>query len=115
MHTVAAAVHSVPGCLSARQESRTKTGANGITTVTLTPRACGYFSLDALPKAARFTLSTPSAPSVAEGAVRLSAPLVLPVGKYTLTISAPYCAEFRGPTTITAGKTKRERVRLICR
>jgi serine/threonine-protein kinase len=115
MHTVAATVHSVPGCLSARHESRAKTGANGITTVTLTPRACGYFSLDALPKAARFTLSTPSAPSVAEGAVRLSAPLVLPAGKYTLTISAPYCAEFRGPTTITAGKTKRERVRLICR
>jgi serine/threonine-protein kinase len=114
-HVVAAAVHSVPGCSSARQESRAKLGAKGVTTVTLAPRACGYFSLDALPSAARFTLAAPGAPSVAEGTVHLPAPLVLPVGRYTLTISAPYCAEFRGPTTITAGNTKRERVRLICR
>jgi hypothetical protein len=42
-------------------------------------------------------------------------PLVVPVGSYTLRVTAPYCAEFRGNATIATGTTRRERVRLICK
>ncbi len=114
-HVVAATVHAIPGCNSARQEVKTKVQATGITNVTITPRECGYFSLDALPAAANFTLAGPTGSIAAHGVVAKVKPLVVPVGKYTLHVTAPYCAEFRGAATIAAGKTRRERVRLICK
>ncbi len=114
-HTVSASVHAIPGCNSARQEVKTKVLPTGTTNVTITPRECGYFSLDALPAAANFTLAGPTGSIAAHGAVAKVKPLVVPVGKYTLHVTAPYCAEFRGAATISAGKTRRERVRLICK
>jgi serine/threonine-protein kinase len=114
-HVIAASVHALPGCASARQELKTKVAASGTTTVTVSPKECGYFSLNALPATANFMLAGPNGNVLAHGVVGKLKPLVIPVGKYTLQVTAPYCAEFRGSSTITAGATRRERVRLICK
>ena len=114
-HLVVAVVHTVPGCAAARQEWHGKVGAKGTTTATLTPRACGYLSLDAQPGAAKYSLAQPGGATAFQGSARLTAPLVVPAGSYALHVSAPYCADFRAPITVAAGATRRERIRLICR
>ena len=115
-HTVVASVHSIPGCIAARQEWKGDVRDSGATTATLTPRACGYLSLDAQPSSATYLLmSQPAGKVESHGGVKRSAPIVVPAGGYTIKVEAPYCAEFHGTLAIAAGKTKRERVRLICR
>jgi len=115
-HVVVASVHSIPGCTAARQEWHGDVRDSGATTAALTPRACGYLSLDAQPSAATYMLlAQPSGKVESHGGVRRKAPIVVPAGSYALRVEAPYCAEFRGKLGIVAGATKRERVRLICR
>ncbi|HUO51087.1 MAG TPA: hypothetical protein VMT93_01090, partial [Gemmatimonadaceae bacterium] len=115
-HVVVATLPSVPGCASARQEWKGKVGTTGTTTANLTPRACGYLTLDAQPKNARYELiALPGGGEAGSGGIKLPSPLVLPSGPYRLSVSAPYCAEFRGKVVIKPGETHRERVRLICR
>jgi hypothetical protein len=113
---VVASLHSIPGCSAARQEWRGDVSDSGATTATLTPRACGYLSLDAQPGAATYMLlAQPSGKVESHGGVKRKAPIVVPAGSYTIRVEAPYCAEFNGKVSIAAGATKRERVRLICR
>ncbi len=114
-HVVVATVPAPSGCPSARQESHVKVSAAGTTAVPLTPRPCGYLALDALPKAAKFTVTAAGGTRAAEGAATRHPPIMLPTGRYSLVVSAPYCAEFRAELAIKAGATRRQRVRLICR
>ena len=115
-HVVVASLHSIPGCTAARQEWRGDVRDSGATTATLTPRACGYLSLDAQPSAATYLLlAQPSGKVESHGGVKRKAPIVVPAGSYAIRVEAPYCAEFHGNVSISAGATKRERVRLICR
>ena len=115
-HVVVASVHSIPGCTAARQEWRGDVADTGTTIATLAPRSCGYLSLDVQPSAATYMLLTqPTGKVESHGGVKRRAPIVVPAGSYTIKVEAPYCAEFHGTVAISAGKTKRERVRLICR
>jgi hypothetical protein len=113
-HRVAAAVSSTHDCPSARQDTTVHVREGATTEVALTPRPCGYLTLDALPVGAQWVVTSPSGGTVVEGTVPEAKPIVLPAGQYTLRVSARFCADYRGDFTVTASATHRERVRLIC-
>jgi hypothetical protein len=113
-HQIAATLRSVPGCTAAHHETTVRVRTTGTTTIALTPKPCGYLTLDALPAGARWTVVAPSGDEVQHGTVPHSKPIVLPTGSYTLRVSASYCADFRADFAITSGESHHEYVRLIC-
>jgi serine/threonine protein kinase len=113
MHHVLVSLNAPAACWSAQDTKDVRVAESGTTTVQLTPRKCGTFSLDAAPSGARYTLSS-GGKEIASGAVPVSAPVLVGEGTYALHVSAKYCADYSGSVTISSGSTARERVRLIC-
>ncbi|MGH7718461.1 MAG: hypothetical protein ACREON_06415, partial [Gemmatimonadaceae bacterium] len=93
---------------------RVTMAASGVVTQRLTPRPCGQLSIDAIQSGARFTITPSPSGSQLLGVLPVAKPIVLPSGAYTIKVSAPYCADYTNQFTITAAKTHRERIRLIC-
>ncbi|MBX6330999.1 MAG: serine/threonine protein kinase [Gemmatimonadaceae bacterium] len=113
-HAVAARVQSVAGCPTARQDSSVRVHGSGITTIALDPRPCGYLAIDALPVGARWVVTSATGEVVASGVIPQPHPAVVPIGAYTLRVSAPYCADYHADIAVRSAETHRERLRLIC-
>ncbi|MFN2398672.1 MAG: hypothetical protein ABR543_08575 [Gemmatimonadaceae bacterium] len=117
-YVVTAQVTSISGCAADRQVTRVVMPARAVTSrVTLSPKGCGRFMLNAQPARGHYALLPIGVRGAAELRGQLSdkaVTLVVPAGDYRLTVSAPYCADFRGDVTIERGKERSERVRLIC-
>jgi eukaryotic-like serine/threonine-protein kinase len=89
----------------------------GTTAARLAPRGCGELVLDAQPNGAEYAFRPIGAgDDIATGHTPTDAPITLPVGAYTLAISARYCATYRDTVHVTedSGATRRVRVRLVC-
>lgn len=112
-HHVIVSLNAPAACASAQDAKDVRVAESGTTTVQLTPRRCGTFSLDAAPSGAHYTLSS-GGREIASGAVPLSAPVLVAEGTYALRVSAKYCADYSGSVSISTGSTAHERVRLIC-
>ncbi|MEP7067208.1 MAG: serine/threonine-protein kinase, partial [Gemmatimonadota bacterium] len=113
VHHVIVALNAPAACEAAQDAKDVRVAENGTTTVQLTPKRCGTFSLDAAPNGARFSLSS-GVKEIASGNVPLSAPIMVAEGTYALHVSAKYCADYSGSVSISSGAQARERVRLIC-
>lgn len=113
-HTITAWIASLDGCPTATDDATVRVREEGRTTVTLQPRPCGLLTIDAEPKGARWSVRDSVGTQVASGTAPLSAPVVLPVGSYTLRVSASYCVDYRSDVTVAAERTQHERVRLFC-
>ncbi len=113
-HTVSATIASIDGCPTATDDVTVRVHAEGRTSVTLEPQPCGYLVIDAKPDDARWTVMSPGGKEVASGTARINTPIVLPVGSYSLRVSASYCADYRADLTVKADGTHHERVRLFC-
>jgi hypothetical protein len=113
-HAVAARVRSVAGCPTARQDSSVRVHGSGVTTVALAPRPCGYLAIDALPAGARWVVTSAAGEVVARGVIPQPRPAVVPIGAYTLRVSAPYCADYHADIAVKSAETHREHLRLIC-
>jgi len=113
-HVVTATVDAPSGCPSARDSGTVFVPPSGAAHVSLTPRSCGWLSLDALPAGAHWEVRSAAGPMVRDGTVPARRPIVLPVGSYTLTVAKSYCAEYRASIEIAERRTNHERVRLIC-
>jgi hypothetical protein len=53
-----------------------------------------------------------------EGTIPLSAPVVLPVGRYSLTVvktdGTDYCARYTDEVEVSAGATQHKTIRFLC-
>ena len=114
MHTVSATIASIAGCPTATDDVTVRVRVESRTNVTLEPRPCGYLVIDAKPDDARWTVMSTGGKEVASGMAPVTTPIVLPVGSYSLRVSASYCADYRADLTVRADGTHNERVRLFC-
>jgi serine/threonine-protein kinase len=113
-HTVSATIVSVDGCPTATDDVTVRVREEGRTSVTLAPRPCGFLTIDAEPRGARWSVSDSAGGEAASGTTPLTAPIVLPAGAYTLRVSASYCADYRSDVKVAADRTRRERAHLLC-
>jgi hypothetical protein len=113
-HKVTATIASIDGCPTAIDDVTVRVREDGRTSVTLQPRPCGILTIDAAPRSARWSVSDTTGSEVASGTAPLSAPIVLPVGSYTLRVSASYCADYRADLKVTADRERHERAHLLC-
>ena len=113
-HTFSAVIPTIEGCPTATAEGTLRVRETGRSSITLNPRPCGYLSIDAQPADARWVVTSPDGIEAASGTAPLTAPVVLPVGAYSLRVSASYCADYRADLTVTADKPHRERAHLLC-
>jgi eukaryotic-like serine/threonine-protein kinase len=89
-------------------------GATGTVGAHLTPRGCGALVLDAQPNGAEYDFrAVGSGDEVASGHTPTDGPITLPIGEYTLAVSARYCATYSDTVYISA-PSRRVRVRLVC-
>jgi len=113
VHHVIVSLNAPAACAAAQEAKDVRVSESGTTTVQLSPRRCGTFSLDAAPAGAHYTLSS-GGREIASGSVPLTTPMLVAEGTYALHVSAKYCADYSGSVSISSGSTARERVRLIC-
>jgi hypothetical protein len=113
VHHVVVSFNAPAACGSAHDTKDVRVSESGTTTVQLSPRRCGTFTLDAAPTGGRYVLSS-GGHEVTSGAVPVTSPVLVPEGTYALRVSAKYCADYSGSVTISTGSTAHERVRLIC-
>ncbi|MGH7633541.1 MAG: hypothetical protein ACRENC_07405, partial [Gemmatimonadaceae bacterium] len=113
-HRVAAVLPSVHGCSWAHDESTVLVLDTGVTSVSLSPRSCGFVAPDIAPAAATWTVLATSGGTLAHGSGASADSAPLPVGHHALEVSAPYCATYRAPVVVSAGQTTRVRIRLLC-
>lgn len=114
VHRVSAVLPAIDGCPTASDEATVRVRDTGRSSVTLQPRPCGYLAIDAYPVGARWTITSSDDGEVASGTAPVAAPIVLPVGVYSLRVSASYCADYRAEVTVAVDKPRRERAHLIC-
>lgn len=115
-YLVRATLGGLPGCASADTSAAVDLTPGARRTVTLQPVACGRLLLEFVgANVAHYTIVPVPARGVShEGVLPLAQPLVLPDGKYFLTVQASACATFEDTVPVVAGRTRREAGRLFC-
>jgi hypothetical protein len=106
-------------CPTLRVTGTITVAATGTTTAHLSPRGCGVLVLDAQPNGAEYAFRPiGGGDDVASGHTPASGPITLPIGAYTLAVSARYCATYSDTVHVTeeaSGAAARHvRVRLVC-
>ncbi|HZS60430.1 MAG TPA: protein kinase [Gemmatimonadaceae bacterium] len=106
-------------CPTLRVTTTITVPATGTTTARLSPRGCGVLVLDAQPNGAEYNFRPiGGGDEVASGHTPTGGPITLPIGAYTLAVSARYCATYSDTVHVTeeaAGAAARHvRVRLVC-
>ncbi len=80
-----------------------------------TVRGVGTVRLDAKPAGAAYILQSLDGSHIAKGLTPLAAPLTLPAGKYSVLISARYCASYRDTLRIMPNRPAAAiHIRLVC-
>ncbi len=108
-----------PQCPTLRVTSTIMVPVTGTATAHLSPRGCGVLVLDAQPNGAEYAFRPfGGGDEVASGHTPAGGPIILPIGAYTLAVSARYCATYSDTVHVTeeaAGAAARHvRVRLVC-
>lgn len=117
-YQVTATLPAPSGCPSATQSRTARVVAGSRSRVTLSPRTCGTLSFDGSPKSAQWVLRSMTPVDSGfrrEGRAVPVTGLLLPVGDYVRTITAPNCAGYGDTLTVEANRaTTPPRYRLIC-
>jgi hypothetical protein len=113
-YVLTAAVRTLERCASARAVDTVYVRTTGDTTVTLTPRPCGFLAVASTPERAGFEVLSSAGAVVREGELPLPDSLLLPVGRYTLRLKARFCSTFQDSVRIEPGKTNRQQIPMIC-
>jgi len=104
-------------CPTHRVTATITVGTTGTTTAHLSPRGCGILVLDAQPNGAEYAFrSIGGGDEIATGHTPAAQPITLPIGEYTLAVSARYCATYSDTVHVTEGvhPARHVRVRLVC-
>lgn len=117
-HEVTVTIPAIPGCESANVTRTIRVRPNAGREEPITPRPCGILEIDARGRQGRFTV-TGDGNFRREGTVPQAAGLVLPVGRYNLSVSktdgTDYCAPYtENDVAITAGNTEKITIRFLC-
>jgi serine/threonine-protein kinase len=118
MHSVTVTIPAIAGCESASVTRAVRIRPNAAPEESITPRACGTLEIDARGREGRFTI-TGEGGFRKEGTVPLAAGVVLPVGRYNLSVSktdgTDYCVPYtENDVAITAGSIERKTIRFLC-
>jgi serine/threonine protein kinase len=113
-YVLAASVRSYSRCASARAVDTVYIRTTGDTSVTLTPRPCGFLAVSTTPEVAEFAVLTPTGSRVLTRNLPWPDSLLLPVGRYRLQVRARYCSPFDDSLRIESGRTNRQQIPMIC-
>jgi serine/threonine protein kinase len=117
-HEIAVTLRTLPGCETASMTRSVRLRAGASREETLTPRPCGALEIDGRGRQGRYTVTATEGQLRKEGTIPLSAPVVLPVGRYSLTVvktdGTDYCAPYTDEVEVTAGATQRKPIRFLC-
>jgi len=106
-------------CPTLRVTATVTVAATGTTTAHLAPRGCGVLVLDAQPNGAEYAFRPiGGGDQIASGHTPAGGPITLPIGAYTLAVSARYCATYTDTVHVaeeaTGAAARHVRVRLVC-
>lgn len=113
-YIVSASIKSLDRCPTARAIDTVFLRTTGDTSITLSPRACGYLALQSTPERSEYSLSTPTGATVREGFLPIRDSLLMPVGRYRVRLHRRYCSEFNDSVRIDASRTTRHHFRMLC-
>ncbi len=104
---VASIPGAVGGCESATEIRAVRVRAGPRNSVTLAPRPCGTLLVrenTGNTQGAEYTVTAdPAKPPLARGTLPMQAAVVLPVGRYQISVTKPLCQEYRDDIVIAAG------------
>jgi hypothetical protein len=109
---------AMPGCETAtlKRSIRLRPGAAKEETVSLRP--CGSLEIDGRGRQGRFTVRALEGGLRKEGTFPMQSPLVLPIGRYSLTAEktdgTDYCAAYTDEVDIAANKADRKSIAFLC-
>jgi serine/threonine-protein kinase len=123
-YIVRAELPAIEGCDQGRQTTQVTVSAGKTHPITFTPRLCGRIDLSAVGRRGDntnvtgtiwYSLQPDGQPEPPDATLPLSAPRVLPVGKYTLRVKMGGCSTYEEHIEILAGETiSRRSIALIC-
>ncbi|HET7565018.1 MAG TPA: serine/threonine-protein kinase, partial [Gemmatimonadaceae bacterium] len=113
-YDITGSLRSISNCSSARETQRVQVTEHGTTEVTLAPRPCGWLQLDLGPKGVQYLVTALDGDTVTQSTVIPTNGVVLPVGRYGLSVSGRYCATYTSTIAIREGEVHHERARLFC-
>lgn len=118
-HEIVATLRTMSGCETATVTRPVRVRAGGVREETLTPRPCGSLEIDGRGRQGRYTVVSTEGQFRKEGTIPLNAPVVLPVGRYSLTVvktdGTDYCAPYTDTDVeVTAGAKLRKPIRFLC-
>jgi serine/threonine-protein kinase len=117
-YEIVASLPAIAGCEWATLTRQVRLRAAVNREETVTPRPCGSLELDARGRQARFTVSAQEGTLRREGTIPRSEPLILPVGRYNLTVvktdGTDYCAAYSEEFEIAAHGTQRKAIAFLC-
>jgi eukaryotic-like serine/threonine-protein kinase len=106
---------AVEGCEVATDKKTVTLDAGKTASLTLRPKLCGAFNIDATPEGGHYVLVSTAGDSIARGVLPLSSTLVVPVGNYKLTIERKNCFAYNEDVTIVSDHVNKTRpIRLAC-
>jgi serine/threonine-protein kinase len=123
-YVVRAELPAIEGCDQGRQTTTVTVVPGKTHPITFTPKLCGRIDINAVGRRANnsnvagtiwYSLQPDGADEPADATLPLSAPRVLPVGKYTLRVKMGGCTPYTEQLEILAGETiSRRSIALIC-
>ncbi len=116
-YLLSATIPASAGCSWATTEERVRVRAGATATVSLSPRPCGSLTINLLNAGdgARYVVSSMDGSVRREGALPLTAGIVLPVGQYRVSANQPLCAPYVDENvSISANNPTALTFRLIC-
>jgi tRNA A-37 threonylcarbamoyl transferase component Bud32 len=113
-YMVRASLPSSEGCSTSDTTATVMLAPRDVREISLNLRACGTLTIIPLPSPARYTLQPVGGGAAKMGTLAGTSSVLLPEGRYRLTVSAPACANYEGEVTVSAAGTETKRVLLLC-
>lgn len=118
-HEIFATIPAIPGCTSASVTRSVRVRAGGMREETITLRPCGRLEIDSRGSGqGRFTVTAQDGQFSKDGTIPLDAPLVLPIGRYSLRVTRTDatvpCAAYLDEVDIKVDDTARKTFAFIC-
>jgi eukaryotic-like serine/threonine-protein kinase len=118
-HTVVVTIPAIEGCESASISRAVRVRAGANREENIAPRPCGRLTIDGRGSRGQFVVAASDGGWRREGTVPIAAPLILPVGRYRISVTkhpevTGYCAPYEAEFEIKADVTERQTFQLLC-
>ncbi|MEW5917024.1 MAG: protein kinase [Gemmatimonadota bacterium] len=113
-----ASIPAIPGCESATLKRTVRVRASTGREETVTLRPCGSLEVDGRGRQGRFRVRAADGGTPREGTFPMERPLVLPIGRYTLTAEktdgTDFCVQYTEEFEVVASEVHKKSIAFLC-